>query len=71
MGDTTIFITVIAAFVAGVLVGLFMTIEIPEPAPCPVPDHSAFVCGYVIREHPNHAGQYIRGTGCAPYRSVE
>ena len=51
----------------GFLLGAMNTPEIPDPSPCPVSPESTVVCGYVERDRPNHAGLYIRGTGCGPY----
>ena len=55
------------AFGVGVLVGIVMHLPMTPPTSCPVPDHSEVVCGYVSHEYPNHAGLYLRGTGCADY----
>ena len=55
------------AFGVGVLVGIVMHLPATPPESCPVPLESEVVCGYVERDRPNHAGLYIRGTGCGPY----
>lgn len=67
------------SFAAGLFVGsillfclsVFATDPPDEIKHCPVPPESEVVCGYVHDDNPNHAGLYLRGTGCAEYDGGE
>ena len=67
MNNAAILLTALFAFAVGLVAGLVLTWEVPEPAPCPVPDRSERVCGYVEAEQRGYYGRY-RLTGCGPYR---
>ena len=68
MNNAAILFTTLFGFLVGLVAGLMLTWEVPEPAPCPVPDRSERVCGYVEREERGYYGT-LRPTGCAPYNS--